>query len=414
MLSHSDSIIEANQLSKLYSRRDATTRSRFARLAGRSLLGLKPKQVKGLNQGEFWALKDINFSLKRGEAIGIIGFNGAGKTTLLRILSGQILPDSGEVNILGKTASMIDLMAGFTASASGRRNIYYRGAALGRTQKEIESTIDEVIEFSELGNAIDAPFSTYSSGMKMRLAFSIMIVSEPDILFIDEVLAVGDFKFRQKSLARIREIRERVAFVMVSHSMNTVKLFCNKAILLNKGEIAFQGEPEEAIAIYEKMLFPSKPGRAKRHKKTLNPQFHNTKSIVDVEHFWCDEAGEPISEIQSGDDLYFQTSFKLNFKPRNLIIGVPVWTDGGVYMTGFSTPRDGKGLIVNANERVQFRMKVPNLAFNPDEYISNIAISDGPEFLYRGANPVLMVEPSGKDYWGHFSLPHNWDTIEPY
>lgn len=412
MLSQPDTIIEVNKISKLYSRRDATTRSRFARLAGRSLLGLKPKQVSDLERGEFWALNDINFSLKRGEAVGIIGFNGAGKTTLLRILSGQILPDSGEINILGSSASMIDLTAGFTSSASGRRNIYYRGAALGRTEAEIESTIDEVIEFSELGDAIDAPFSTYSSGMKMRLAFSIMIVSEPDILFIDEVLAVGDFQFRQKSLAKIREIRERVAFVLVSHSMNTVKLFCNKAILLNKGEIAFQGEPDKAIELYEKMLFPSKPSQTKRHKKTLNPQFHNDKVILNVEHFWCDEFGSPINKIRSGEDLYLQVSFRLNYKPRNLIIGVPVWTDAGVYMTGFTTPRTEKGLAVKANEKVKFRMKVPNLAFNPDEYISNMSINDGPEFLYRGANPILKVESSGLDYWGHVTLPHSWDVIE--
>ena len=411
MLSHPNTIIEVNKISKLYSRRDASTRSRFARLAGRSLLGLKPKQVSELDEGEFWALNDINFSLKRGEAVGIIGFNGAGKTTLLRILSGQILPDSGEINILGSSASMIDLTAGFTASASGRRNIYYRGAALGRSEAEIESTIDEVIEFSELGDAIDAPFSTYSSGMKMRLAFSIMIVAEPDILFIDEVLAVGDFQFRQKSLAKIREIRERVAFVLVSHSMNTVKLFCNHAILLNKGEIAFQGKPEKAIEIYESMLMPTKLSQEKRHKKTLNPQFHNDKTIVDIEKFWCDEFGNPVNEIRSGDDLYFQTSFKLNYTPRNLIIGIPIWTDAGVYMTGFSTPRSTKGLAVKANERVQFRLKVPNLAFNPDEYISNMAISDGPEFLYRGANPALKVVGSGQEYWGHFNLPHSWEAI---
>jgi len=412
MLAKPDTIIEVNQLSKLYSRRDASTRSRFAKMAGRSLLKQKPKPLADLNRGEFWALKDISFSLKRGEAIGVIGFNGAGKTTLLRILSGQILPDGGEVNIVGDTVSMIDLTAGFTSSASGRRNIYYRGAALGRTPEEIERTVDEVIEFSELGDAIDAPFSTYSSGMKMRLAFSIMIVAEPDILFIDEVLAVGDFQFRQKSLAKIREIRERVAFVLVSHSMNTMKAFCNKAIVLNKGEIAFQGSPEEAAEVYENMLFPTKVTRKKRHRQTLRPQFHNKKTIKRVKHFWCDEYGAPIDTIRSGEDLYFQVSFKLNHKPRNLVIGVPVWTDAGVYMTGFSTTRTGKGISVEADEIAQFRMKVPNLAFNPDEYISNIAINDGPEFLYRSANPILKVVGSGVEHWGHFSLPHSWAPVE--
>ena len=211
MWMQSDTVLEVEYLSKLYSRAQGATRQRLARTFGRILLGLSPKPPTNLKKGEFWSLKNVSFSLKRGEALGIIGFNGAGKTTLLRLLAGQLLPDEGEIRILGKVAAMIDLTAGFQMTASGKRNIFLRGAMLGRSQKEITSTYDEIIDFAELGDAIDAPVSTYSSGMLMRLAFSIMVAIGPDVLFIDEILSVGDFRFRQKCLARIRELREKAA-----------------------------------------------------------------------------------------------------------------------------------------------------------------------------------------------------------
>jgi homopolymeric O-antigen transport system ATP-binding protein len=411
MLLETDTVLEVDGLSKLYSRQENSTRKRMAGIFVRALYGQAPKPPTNLNKGEFWSLKDISFSLKRGEAIGVIGFNGAGKTTLLRILSGQILPDEGEVRILGNTAAMIDLTAGFDPRASGRRNIFLRGAMLGRSHKEVEASLEEIIEFSELGDAIDAPFSTYSSGMSMRLAFSVMIVSEPDILFIDEILSVGDFRFQQKCLSKIREIRERVAFVLVSHSMANIKLFCNKAIVLDQGEIAFMGDPEEAISLYEEMRFPAKTSKQEKRSEILRPQYHNDDVISELEHYWCDEDGRPIDEIFSGEALYFRVRFKLNYKPRNLIIGIPVWTENGVYVTGFSTNRAGRGLDVEAGELVEYMLTVPNLAFNPGEYVSNIAINDGPECLYRGGNPVIMVASSGEDFWGVAMLPHEWKMV---
>ena len=221
-----DTVLEARGVGKIYSRYQDATRDRVASVICQILFGIEPKSV-GVPQGrEFWALNNIDLELKRGQALGIIGLNGSGKTTLLRMLAGQIVPDEGIIRVRGRTASMIDLTAGLQVTASGRRNIYLRGAALGRSREEIEASVDEVIAFTELGEAIEAPVATYSSGMTMRLAFAIMTASAPDILFIDEVLAVGDFKFRQKCLARLRELRQSSAFVMVSHSMNDISRFC--------------------------------------------------------------------------------------------------------------------------------------------------------------------------------------------
>ena len=411
MLKAQDSILEVDGLAKLYARSDSTSRKRMAKNFSRAFFWRPYKTPTNIKHNEFWGLKDVNFVLSRGEAMGVIGFNGAGKTTLLRLLSGQILPDSGEIRMLGKSAAMIDLTAGFSPNTSGRKNIFLRGAMLGRSQEEMERTVDEIIDFSELGDAIDAPFSTYSSGMKMRLAFSVMIASEPDILFIDEILSVGDFRFQQKCLAKIREIRERVAFVLVSHSMPNIRLFCTKVIVLNEGEIAFVGKPDEAIEIYEQMRFPEKIPPEEKHAEILKPQFHNPEELTDISHFWCDSSGNPVNCVTSGESLYFKVTFKLSFTPRNLIIGIPIWSEDGVYVSGFSTQRDGTGLDVKADEKVGFLLEVPSLAFNAGNYLSNIAIHDGLEFLYRGANPILEVKSDGKESWGFIKLPHFWDKL---
>ena len=411
MMKSHDTILEVEKLSKLYSRNQASSRQRMSGAIFRTLIKKPPKEPDQLKSGEFWSLKDINFDLRRGEAIGVIGLNGAGKSTLLRILAGQILPDAGEARIQGQTAAMIDLTAGFSATASGRRNITLRGTALGRSTEEIQATIQEVIDFSELGDAIDAPFSTYSSGMRMRLAFSIMMVSEPDVLFIDEILSVGDFRFRQKCLQRIREIRERVAFVLVSHSMANINLFCTKAMVLHQGEMVFIGDPEEAIERYQELESPEVETYDKRIETILKPQFHNDNSATQIQHYWCDENGNKINRIKSGEALYLKAEFTLNHKPRSLVLGVPVWQDDGKYVTGFSTELMGEKFNVEAGQKAEFILEVPNLAFNPGEYVSNFVISDGPEFLYRGSNPMLEVLPARNRYWGVVTLPHRWKSL---
>lgn len=409
MWMRSNAILEVDGIAKLYSRRQTTIRRRLAEAFVRALLRRPPRPPGALKPGEFWGLKDISFTLERGEALGIIGLNGAGKTTLLRILAGQILPDEGEVRILGDTAAMIDLTAGFRMTASGRDNIFLRGAMLGRSHEEITAKLEDIIDFAELGDAINAPVNTYSSGMLMRLAFSIMVAMEPDILFIDEILAVGDFRFRQKCLRRIRELRDRAAFVLVSHNMNDIKLFCTKAIVLNKGRIAFQGEPAEAIEVYEKLQFPETPEPEKRRKETLKPQFHNAEAITDIEHYWCDAQGNPIDAIKSGDPLYFKVRFRLSHTPRNLILGIPMWREDGVLVTGFSTPRDGSGVPAKAGEPFEAILEVPHCPLNPGEYISNIAIVDGVEFLARIENqPLTILNNRRKESWGVISINHYW------
>ncbi len=411
MWMQSDTVLEVERLSKVYSRIQETTRKRLTRTLTRTLVGMSYNPKVELNEGEFWSLKNINFTLKRGEALGVIGFNGAGKTTLLRLLAGQLLPDEGEIRVLGRAVSMIDLTAGFQMTANGSQNIYLRGAMLGRSKEEITATYAEIVDFAELGDAINAPVSTYSSGMLMRLAFSILVAVEPDVLFIDEILSVGDFYFRQKCLSRIREMRERTAFVLVSHSMHQIKLFCDRAIVLHEGQAVIEGDPEDVIKAYEEMKFPERLNSEEKRAEILKPQFHNEKAIEEVTHYWCNASGEPINQIRSGEALYLKASFVVRNKPRNLIMGVPVWTEDGTYVTGFSTELQKDKLDVHSNSAASFFLKVPSLSFNPGVYFSNFGVTDGPEFLYRCENAALIVLPHSHRYWGAVTLPHVWEQL---
>jgi len=209
------------------------------------------KEERELRPKEFWAVKDINFELKRGECLGLIGHNGAGKSTLLKILNGLINPDAGKVTIKGRVGALIELGAGFNPILSGRENVYNNGAILGFTRKEIDNKLEDIIAFSELEEFIDMPIQNYSSGMKVRLGFAVAAQMEPDVLIIDEVLAVGDLGFILKCYKTIDTILPNTAVIFVSHSMPMVSRICNKIILLDKGKAKFQGKDvSTAIDLY--------------------------------------------------------------------------------------------------------------------------------------------------------------------
>lgn len=188
-----------------------------------------------LRPKEFWAVKDVNFELRRGECLGLIGHNGAGKSTLLKMLNGLIRPDEGSITMHGRVGALIELGAGFNPILTGRENIYNNGAVLGFTKEEINSKFDQIVAFAELEEFIDMPVQHYSSGMKVRLGFSVAAQMEPDILIIDEVLAVGDIGFRAKCLNKIGEILPRCTTIIVSHSMPQLARTCNRVIMLDAG-----------------------------------------------------------------------------------------------------------------------------------------------------------------------------------
>jgi len=234
-------VIELKNVSKKFRLYHEKTRSLKERILGRS------RNV----YEELWALKDINLEIKKGETVGIIGVNGSGKTTLLKLIAKILYPTEGEIITKGKIATLIELGAGFHPDLTGRENVYLNGAILRMTKKEIDEKFDDIVKFAEIEKFIDIPLRNYSSGMKIRLGFSIAIHVNPDILLVDEVLAVGDAAFKQKCYEKIREFQKQGKTILyVSHNLESVKNLCNWTIWLDKGVIREKGKPDRVIDAY--------------------------------------------------------------------------------------------------------------------------------------------------------------------
>lgn len=209
---------------------------------------------RDLKFNEFWALKDVSFKIKKGERLGVLGLNGSGKSTLLKVVSGVLKPSAGTIETSGVIAPLLELGAGFSPEYTGRENIYLYGAVLGFTKEFLDEKIDEIVDFSGLGEFIEVPIKNYSSGMKARLGFSIATVVEPDILILDEVLSVGDKKFRIKSENKIMSMFDRgVTVLFVSHSLEQVVRLCDRAIILDSGRLVAEGPVDKVARIYKNM-----------------------------------------------------------------------------------------------------------------------------------------------------------------
>jgi lipopolysaccharide transport system ATP-binding protein len=217
---------------------------------GRDWLGL-PVKTGYLRRSEFWALDNVSFELKRGETIGIIGRNGAGKSTLLRVLNGIYPPDKGRIEVRGRTAAMIALGAGFHPHLTGRENIFLSGTILGMSKREIQSKLDAIIDFADIGDFMDSPVASYSSGMHVRLGFAIATHAPIEILLADEVLAVGDINFKIKSWNKVGELRNNgVSTILVTHDMTALSVWCNTALLMDNGGVKYYGDVDKCIEIY--------------------------------------------------------------------------------------------------------------------------------------------------------------------
>jgi len=234
--------------------------NRWARLAEWLLPGHKSRHTL------HWVLQDINFTVKPGEAVGIIGINGAGKSTLLKMITGTTQPTTGSIHITGRIAALLELGMGFHPDFTGRQNAYMAGQLLGYSVEEIASLMPEIESFAEIGDYIDQPVRVYSSGMQMRLAFSVATAHRPDVLIVDEALSVGDAYFQHKSFDRIREFRKQgTTLLLVSHDKSSIQSICDRAILLNAGRLAMQGAPEAVMDYYNAML-------AERENQTVRQQ----------------------------------------------------------------------------------------------------------------------------------------------
>lgn len=427
MSSETDTVVEVQGVSKKFAQTEVAARRQLAELFLDVLFARDSRDVS-ITPGEFWAVKDVSFSIKRGEAVGLIGLNGAGKSTLLKIIAGYLLPDKGEVRVCGSVASLIELSAGFQPDLSGRENILLKGVLFGRSREYILSALDEIVEFAELGDFIDAPVRTYSSGMAARLGFAVAIHCNPDIMVVDEALSVGDFRFKQKCLRRVQELRERSSFVLVSHSMNDISRFCERTIVLCEGQVAFQGPTDDAIRCYlseqqadtaKRTQGPKKTQRAKKGvegapksgKSFLEPFFCNEDLIQNVEHFWVNSNDQLIDVAHTGEAISMVVRFQLKWEPRNLVVAIPIFAADGVRITAIASDVPGFFIKPEPSGRVVVKLELPSVNLNSGEYYAVVSIHDGPEWLYRQPAPCLRISTGAVQEWGYFTPKYYWRQL---
>jgi lipopolysaccharide transport system ATP-binding protein len=338
-------------------------------LSKRYRLGLKEKQAKTLigqvanlitspwqnlkriremskfgveDESVLWALKDINFEVKEGEVLGVIGKNGAGKSTLLRILSQITDPTSGKIEIHGRVASLLEVGTGFHPELSGRENIYMNGTILGMTKREIDLKLDEIIDFSGVEKFIDTPVKFYSSGMKVRLGFSVAAHLEPEILIIDEVLAVGDYEFQSKCLGKMDMVAKQGRTVLfVSHNLEVIKSLCSRCIILKDGKTIFDGSTQSAVKKYLKnsQVLNNPIIDLKIHPDKRNPEIGLTKAVIEVDDFIT-------NEIYAGQKLQVSLYYEVN----TFHLGIPMDVGFGLFDV------EGRGVLAFNNSNFKNRI----------------------------------------------------------
>lgn len=398
---------------------------RFCRDLKRSLLygvqdiagevvGAKRQNVE-LRKGEFWALKDVSFDLKRGEALGLVGANGAGKTTLLRIISGLIRPDHGSVEVNGRVAPLIALGAGFNPILTGRENIYVNMSILGLSKQEIDERFEEVVEFAEIGDAIDAPVQSYSSGMAARLGFASAIFTEPEILLIDEVLAVGDIKFRTKCYRKLADLRKaKASFILVSHSPQSVLSICDQAIYLKKGILAGKNSSSNIIHEYENDLFSTNKSNCNNVLNLPKKQIADSSGIDITSIFFRDEKDKHIEKILSGQAISLCIRCRIYGNYSNLEIGLiirEVYGEGEPILNLVSS-RDST-LFDSSPGTIEFRLNLPFCCLKPGLYTAKILLSQYPHFYLYDAVESFIIKIDGAYPMTNcaFNQPRKWLKI---
>ena len=364
-------------------------------------------------------LRGISFSVKKGEAIGLIGHNGCGKSTTLKLLTRIMYPDSGSIKMQGRVSSLIELGAGFHPDMSGRENIYTNAAIFGLNKKEIDSRIQSIIDFSELKDFIDNPVRTYSSGMYMRLAFSVAINVDADILLIDEILAVGDANFQSKCFNKLREIKSHgTTIVIVSHSLGQIEQICDRSIWLHEGLIKAEGPPKEIDLEYLDYMSRKIQDRNKKSEEAADTEEPAEKKdgkrwgsgearIKRIRSFASD--GTEQSVFRVGEDIRLTVDYTVKKPVQDAVIGFGIFDMNGVQCYGTNTRIDKlPELTLTKDGTAEITMK--NVQLLSGEYMIDIAIEQGegiPVDYYRQAYKIQMLSAYGDA--GIARIDHTWN-----
>jgi lipopolysaccharide transport system ATP-binding protein len=369
------------------------------------LTGRKIDPDRSLRNHEFWAVQDISFELKRGECLGLIGRNGAGKSTLLKMLNGLIKPDKGRIEIKGRVGAMIALGAGFNPILTGRENIYVNASVLGLTKHEIDSKLDQIIEFSEIGEFIDTPVQNYSSGMMVRLGFSIASQIEPDILLIDEVLAVGDMGFVLKCFNKMDELFSRTSLVFVSHNMPQISRICTDLIVMTRGKSIFHSnDVSQGIGHYYD-LFDQLPGN-----------FTGTGE-AELEELYLTSGSKDSRQIDSFsinhlDDLNVHIKIRINKPLTNPNIGLMFYDKE---QRNFGEVFNFKDLIKVdvATESLAVVARFPQIQMGQGLFSITVGLTDFPggvrKSIFRMQSAIYFKVISKKQGWAPMQFNPEWE-----
>jgi lipopolysaccharide transport system ATP-binding protein len=377
---------------------------------------------RSLRPGEFWALNDISFSLEPGDTLGIMGINGSGKTTLLRILNGTYSPDKGKVILRGRIGALIAAGAGFSPMLSGRENVYISGTLLGMTPREIHGKFDEIVAFAELGDFIDMPVRNYSSGMSVRLGFAIAVIGTPEILLVDEVLAVGDMNFQKKCYERIQALKDQgTTILLVSHSPGAIWAVCNKGLVIHKSRCKGIVPVEDACKEYEyinmlaRKLNPADSGRG---ENTLQASYEGsvggTGDVIITKVEVLDESNRAISEIEYGESFCFRLNLE-NKKPlTDVIIRMQINTEmikSIAIIDNYES--DGSFFSFPVGKHVvDIRVRRPNLRPGVYEFGPSVLQKTAGVHLYYDycAASLIVKQPANRFFYADFRASVHLDT----
>ncbi|KQW31322.1 hypothetical protein ASE36_03405 [Rhizobium sp. Root274] len=415
-------VLTVDQLFKKYSKRQTEHKGDSFKDLIREIFLLPERSTENaLRTDEFWAVSDVSFTLNPGDALALIGRNGSGKSTLLKMLNGVIRPDGGKVLVEGKMQALINLGAGFERRLSGRENVFHAAALMGLSRKETVEILPEILAFADIGDFIDSPVFTYSSGMYARLGFAVATHLRPDIILIDEILAVGDNAFKNKCFAKMHELKNRgVTMVLVSHSHAAISQFCNKALWLHRGKVKGFGDCAPILKDYLNFLEEepdagSGDKKPKNQKKletnTLYGAIHDELEFIDDLQFRILQDGEEKSVVNVNTAITFEYRFALKATTTNLNISVNIYREDGLLITTLTTLNQqmtGKhhpGVIAH-------KIAIDDLNINPGKYVIVISIHEGHSYLFRNIVGRFKTINGETLTWGLVNFSHTYSDSE--
>ena len=350
-----------------------------------------------LKENEFWALQDVSFEIKKGEVVGIIGPNGAGKSTILKLLSRILSPNKGEAKIKGRLSALIEVTAGFHPDLTGRENVYLNGTILGMRKKEIEAKFDEIVEFSGVEEFIDTPVKRYSSGMCARLGFSVAAHMDPEVMLVDEVLAVGDLNFQSKCTQKMRSLlNSGTTIVLVSHNLTLVQNICKRVILLDKGVIVKTGEPDETVVYYQNSVYENMERELMKKTEPRDHKVHfHEDSLVKISKavFYNDEQ-QVKNSFKFSEPISIRIAYETKERIEDPVFVLELIRGDGVNCCTVDTKTDGH-IIKSISGRGEININLGRINLSPGIYSATFYISekDMTHAFAIGEDTIFKIEP---------------------